>query len=53
MLRTGLGSHNLPAADPQYAHVPLLDNAAGVRLAKRERSLDLGACARPVCARIR
>lgn len=42
MLRTGLGSHNLPAADPQYAHVPLLDNAAGVRLAKRERSLDLG-----------
>lgn len=28
---------------PQYAHLPLLDNAAGVRLAKRTRSLDLGA----------
>lgn len=25
-----------------YAHLPLIDNAAGQRLAKRERSLDLG-----------
>ena len=25
-----------------YAHQPLIDNAAGQRLAKRERSLDLG-----------
>ena len=28
---------------PQYAHLPLIDNAAGRRLAKRERSLDMGA----------
>ncbi|NEG70291.1 glutamyl-Q tRNA(Asp) synthetase [Bifidobacterium choloepi] len=27
---------------PGYAHLPLIDNAAGVRLAKRTRSLDLG-----------
>lgn len=27
---------------PRYAHLPLVDNAAGRRLAKRERSLDLG-----------
>ncbi|PAU68532.1 tRNA glutamyl-Q(34) synthetase GluQRS [Bifidobacterium criceti] len=32
-----------PADTPDYAHLPLLDNATGVRLAKRERSLDLGA----------
>ncbi|MBT1164389.1 tRNA glutamyl-Q(34) synthetase GluQRS [Bifidobacterium felsineum] len=30
-------------ADPEYAHLPLIDNAAGRRLAKRERSLDMGA----------
>ena len=28
---------------PMYAHLPLIDNAAGKRLAKRERSLDMGA----------
>lgn len=28
---------------PAYAHLPLIDNAAGRRLAKRERSLDTGA----------
>lgn len=28
---------------PVYAHLPLIDNAAGKRLAKRERSLDMGA----------
>ncbi|KFI97061.1 glutamyl-Q tRNA(Asp) synthetase [Bifidobacterium stellenboschense] len=31
------------AAHPAYAHIPLIDNAAGRRLAKRERSLDMGA----------
>ncbi|MBT1175664.1 glutamyl-Q tRNA(Asp) synthetase [Bifidobacterium sp. LC6] len=30
-------------AAPAYAHLPLIDNAAGRRLAKRERSLDMGA----------
>ncbi|KAB7786988.1 glutamyl-Q tRNA(Asp) synthetase [Bifidobacterium cebidarum] len=30
-------------AAPTYAHLPLIDNAAGRRLAKRERSLDMGA----------
>lgn len=30
-------------AHPAYAHIPLIDNAAGRRLAKRERSLDMGA----------
>ena len=30
-------------AHPAYAHIPLVDNAAGRRLAKRERSLDMGA----------
>ena len=50
MLRTGLGSHNLPAADPQYAHVPLLDNAAGVRLAKRRTLARPGGAARGRCA---
>ncbi|TPF92624.1 glutamyl-Q tRNA(Asp) ligase [Bifidobacterium sp. UTBIF-68] len=30
-------------ANPAYAHLPLIDNAAGRRLAKRERSLDMGA----------
>lgn len=29
--------------NPRYAHLPLIDNAAGRRLAKRERSLDMGA----------
>ncbi|NEG55325.1 glutamyl-Q tRNA(Asp) synthetase [Bifidobacterium platyrrhinorum] len=28
---------------PAYAHIPLVDNATGRRLAKRERSLDMGA----------
>ncbi|OZG61930.1 glutamyl-Q tRNA(Asp) ligase [Bifidobacterium lemurum] len=33
-----------PSAEhPTYAHLPLIDNAAGKRLAKRERSLDMGA----------
>lgn len=27
----------------RYTHIPLIDNAAGRRLAKRERSLDMGA----------
>lgn len=31
------------AACPAYAHLPLIDNAARRRLAKRERSLDMGA----------
>ena len=30
-------------ANPAYTHLPLIDNAAGRRLAKRERSLDMGA----------
>lgn len=42
LLELGVGSADLPAAVPEYAHLPLLDNAAGVRLAKRTRSLDLG-----------
>lgn len=29
--------------NPSFAHLPLIDNAAGRRLAKRERSLDMGA----------
>lgn len=29
--------------NPRYAHLPLIGNAAGRRLAKRERSLDMGA----------
>ena len=32
-----------PAWDPRYAHLPLLDGPGGRRLAKRERSLDMGA----------
>ena len=28
--------------NPHYAHLPLIDNAEGRRLAKRERSLDMG-----------
>lgn len=31
------------ARHPHYAHLPLIDNADGRRLAKRERSLDMGA----------
>lgn len=31
------------SANVAYAHLPLLDNAAGRRLAKRSRSLDMGA----------
>lgn len=42
LLDCGVGERDLPSAVPQYAHLPLVDNAAGVRLAKRERSLDLG-----------
>lgn len=42
LLALGVGSADSPAAVPGYAHLPLLDNAAGVRLAKRTRSLDLG-----------
>ncbi|MBT1181477.1 tRNA glutamyl-Q(34) synthetase GluQRS [Bifidobacterium sp. CP2] len=33
-------------AHPVYTHIPLIDNAAGRRLAKRERSLDMGALRR-------
>nr|WP_205832121.1 tRNA glutamyl-Q(34) synthetase GluQRS [Bifidobacterium sp. DSM 109958] len=29
-------------AEPQFTHLPLIDNAQGRRLAKRERDLDLG-----------
>ena len=42
LLALGVGAADSPAAVPGYAHLPLLDNAAGVRLAKRTRSLDLG-----------
>ena len=42
LLALGVGGADSPAAVPEYAHLPLLDNAAGVRLAKRTRSLDLG-----------
>ena len=31
-----------PAGVPSFAHLPLIDNAAGKRLAKRQRSLDMG-----------
>ncbi len=31
-----------PAVQPRYTHLPLIDNSAGQRLAKRERSLDMG-----------
>ena len=38
------GNTEKPLAEhPEYAHLPLIDNAAGRRLAKRERSLDMGA----------
>ncbi|KAB8288658.1 glutamyl-Q tRNA(Asp) ligase [Bifidobacterium ramosum] len=30
------------ASEPEFAHLPLIDNAAGRRLAKRQRSLDMG-----------
>ncbi|MBW3090491.1 tRNA glutamyl-Q(34) synthetase GluQRS [Bifidobacterium miconisargentati] len=36
-------AHRQSPISPTYAHLPLIDNAAGRRLAKRERSLDLGA----------
>ncbi|WEV68356.1 glutamate--tRNA ligase family protein [Bifidobacterium sp. ESL0769] len=32
---------NVTAEDPAYAHLPLIDDPAGVRLAKRKRSLDI------------
>lgn len=37
-------SGNVPAGNeiPAFAHLPLIDNAAGRRLAKRQRSLDMG-----------
>ena len=31
-----------PDGVPSFAHLPLIDNAAGRRLAKRQRSLDMG-----------
>ncbi|EFA22494.1 tRNA ligase class I (E and Q), catalytic domain protein [Bifidobacterium gallicum DSM 20093 = LMG 11596] len=37
-----LRGDNATVTQPQFAHLPLVDNAAGVRLAKRTRSLDLG-----------
>lgn len=40
-----IGEWDMPlasAAHPAYAHLPLIDNAQGVRLAKRAYSLDLG-----------
>ena len=40
--RSAGGALPTPAM-PAYAHIPLIDNAAGRRLAKRERSLDMGA----------
>ena len=43
LLDMGLANRNRPAARPAYAHLPLLDDAAGVRLAKREHAPDLGA----------
>lgn len=42
LLDAGIQSDNCAAAHPRYAHIPLMDNAAGKRLAKRERSLDMG-----------
>ncbi|MBT1173560.1 glutamyl-Q tRNA(Asp) synthetase [Bifidobacterium sp. MA2] len=49
LIASGFG--NVPAdcesspspSHPAYTHIPLIDNAAGRRLAKRERSLDMGA----------
>lgn len=38
-----VGSRLRSPVNPAYAHLPLIDNAAGRRLAKRERSLDMGA----------
>lgn len=37
-----IGASTYTPWHPRYAHLPLVDNAAGRRLAKRERSLDLG-----------
>lgn len=31
-----------PAVQPRYTHLPLIDDSAGQRLAKREKSLDMG-----------
>ncbi|MFC5221271.1 glutamyl-Q tRNA(Asp) synthetase [Bifidobacterium leontopitheci] len=36
-------ARNATAPIPSFAHLPLIDNAQGRRLAKRERSLDMGA----------
>lgn len=38
-----VGSCLRSPVSPAYAHLPLIDNASGRRLAKRERSLDMGA----------
>ena len=38
-----VGSCLRSPVNPAYAHLPLIDNASGRRLAKRERSLDMGA----------
>ena len=41
--RNAAAAYGATPAHPAYAHIPLIDNAAGRRLAKRERSLDMGA----------
>lgn len=44
LLAAGFASDAVAEArQPMTAHLPLVDNAAGRRLAKRERSLDMGA----------
>lgn len=42
LITAGFQSSEPADAAISYAHLPLIDNAAGQRLAKRERSLDLG-----------
>lgn len=42
LIAAGFQSSEPADAAISYAHLPLIDNAAGQRLAKRERSLDLG-----------
>ncbi|KFI53109.1 tRNA glutamyl-Q(34) synthetase GluQRS [Bifidobacterium biavatii] len=43
LVSLGFGSAGGERNDvPSFAHLPLIDNAAGRRLAKRERSLDMG-----------
>lgn len=43
LLDGGFTSENGGGEQVRYAHLPLVTNAAGRRLAKRERSLDMGA----------